>query len=125
MKDMADIQFIDQANLNQELFEFLTSQGYKEQRIEFILEEQKINSSTPHGKTKNDYFTDELYSLVKQKEKLLFKILNHLKNKDQMIQVTKTFLPPQSEYGSILTKAWNSGWITNRGELVKGNSKSS
>ncbi|NND51912.1 MAG: DegT/DnrJ/EryC1/StrS family aminotransferase [Flavobacteriaceae bacterium] len=36
-----------------------------------------------------------------------------------MINVTKTFLPPQSEYGSILTRAWNSGWITNRGELVK------
>lgn len=36
-----------------------------------------------------------------------------------MIHVTKTFLPPQSEYGAILTRAWDSGWITNRGELVK------
>jgi dTDP-4-amino-4,6-dideoxygalactose transaminase len=36
-----------------------------------------------------------------------------------MIYVTKTFLPPQSEYQEILARAWNAGWITNRGVLVK------
>lgn len=36
-----------------------------------------------------------------------------------MINVTKTFLPPQSEYGAILKRAWDKGWLTNRGELVK------
>jgi dTDP-4-amino-4,6-dideoxygalactose transaminase len=36
-----------------------------------------------------------------------------------MIQVTKTFLPPQEAYQAILKRAWESGWITNRGELVK------
>lgn len=36
-----------------------------------------------------------------------------------MVQVTKTFLPPQSEYQAILKKAWDAGWITNRGDLVK------
>jgi dTDP-4-amino-4,6-dideoxygalactose transaminase len=36
-----------------------------------------------------------------------------------MITVTKTFLPPQHEYGAILKKAWDAGWITNRGVLVK------
>jgi len=35
-----------------------------------------------------------------------------------MIQVTKTFLPPQNEYQAILKLAWESGWITNRGMLV-------
>ena len=35
-----------------------------------------------------------------------------------MIPVTKTFLPPQEEYHSILSRAWDSGWITNRGVLV-------
>ena len=33
--------------------------------------------------------------------------------------VTKTFLPPQSEYGAILKRAWDAGWITNRGVLVQ------
>lgn len=36
-----------------------------------------------------------------------------------MISVTKTFLPPQEEYNKILSRAWQNGWLTNRGELVK------
>ncbi|WP_179335365.1 DegT/DnrJ/EryC1/StrS family aminotransferase [Winogradskyella costae] len=36
-----------------------------------------------------------------------------------MINVTKTFLPPQAEYQAILKKAWDTGWMTNRGILVK------
>ncbi|RED48381.1 DegT/DnrJ/EryC1/StrS family aminotransferase [Seonamhaeicola aphaedonensis] len=36
-----------------------------------------------------------------------------------MINVTKTFLPPQEEYQLILKKVWEDGWITNRGALVK------
>ena len=36
-----------------------------------------------------------------------------------MINVTKTFLPPQDEYQAILKKAWDTGWLTNRGVLVK------
>jgi dTDP-4-amino-4,6-dideoxygalactose transaminase len=35
-----------------------------------------------------------------------------------MINVTKTFLPLQSEYQAILKRAWDTGWITNRGVLV-------
>jgi dTDP-4-amino-4,6-dideoxygalactose transaminase len=35
-----------------------------------------------------------------------------------MINVTKTFLPPQVEYNQILKRAWDKGWITNRGGLV-------
>lgn len=35
-----------------------------------------------------------------------------------MINVTKTFLPPQEEYQKILSRAWDANWITNRGELV-------
>lgn len=36
-----------------------------------------------------------------------------------MINVTKTFLPPQKEYQAILKKAWDTGWITNIGVLVQ------
>jgi dTDP-4-amino-4,6-dideoxygalactose transaminase len=36
-----------------------------------------------------------------------------------MINVTKTFLPAQSEYGAILKRAWDIGWLTNRGILVQ------
>jgi dTDP-4-amino-4,6-dideoxygalactose transaminase len=36
-----------------------------------------------------------------------------------MINVTKTFLPPQEEYNAILKRAWDKVWLTNRGDLVK------
>jgi len=36
-----------------------------------------------------------------------------------MINVTKTFLPPQAEYNAILKRAWDKVWLTNRGELVQ------
>lgn len=35
-----------------------------------------------------------------------------------MINVTQSFLPPIEEYSQILQRAWDSKWITNRGELV-------
>lgn len=35
-----------------------------------------------------------------------------------MIPVTKTFLPPIEEYTSYVQRAFNNGWLTNRGELV-------
>ncbi len=35
-----------------------------------------------------------------------------------MINVTKTYLPPQDRYLAILNRAWQKGWITNNGELV-------
>ena len=36
-----------------------------------------------------------------------------------MINVTKTYLPPFEEYVAILKRAWDTGWITNNGELVQ------
>ncbi len=36
-----------------------------------------------------------------------------------MINVTQTFLPPQNEFQTILSRAWSKGWMTNRGELVR------
>ncbi len=40
-----------------------------------------------------------------------------MKRKEKIL-VTKTFLPHQQEYGAILQRAWETGWITNRGTLV-------
>ncbi|MES1222413.1 MAG: aminotransferase class I/II-fold pyridoxal phosphate-dependent enzyme, partial [Bacteroidota bacterium] len=36
-----------------------------------------------------------------------------------MINVTKTWLPDFNEYTSILKRAWDKGWITNNGDLVR------
>jgi len=36
-----------------------------------------------------------------------------------MINVTKTFLPPLTEYQEFLQQIWRKGWLTNNGPLVK------
>lgn len=36
-----------------------------------------------------------------------------------MTNVAKTFLPPQDTYQHILKRAWETGWMTNRGVLVQ------
>lgn len=36
-----------------------------------------------------------------------------------MIPVTKTFLPPQSEYNELLNQIWERRWITNHGPMVQ------
>lgn len=35
-----------------------------------------------------------------------------------MIPVTKSFLPPIEQYTAEVLRAFNNGWLTNRGELV-------
>ena len=35
-----------------------------------------------------------------------------------MISVTKSFLPPIAEYTAQVQRAYNNGWLTNRGALV-------
>jgi dTDP-4-amino-4,6-dideoxygalactose transaminase len=35
-----------------------------------------------------------------------------------VINVTKTFLPPQEEYNNLVKRAWDNIWLTNRGELT-------
>ena len=77
--DMINITFLDQGKLNQELYDFLLSVGYKKNKIKFILEAQKINNSTPKGKTINDYFTKDLYDYISYHERFLLKIMEDLK----------------------------------------------
>ncbi|KAA3621333.1 MAG: hypothetical protein DWP94_10600 [Flavobacterium sp.] len=74
--DMYPVHFLDQANLNEELYNFLIKYKYPKNRVSFILEEGKHNTSTPTNKSMDDYFTDSLMQKVKDKEALLFSIFN-------------------------------------------------
>ena len=44
---------------------------------------------------------------------------SHSSTFNQMIPVTKSFLPPITEYMAQVQRAYNNEWLTNRGELVK------
>tara|TARA_B110001452_G_scaffold223833_1_gene197193 strand:- start:2178 stop:3305 length:1128 start_codon:yes stop_codon:yes gene_type:complete len=41
------------------------------------------------------------------------------KRANNMIPVTKSFIPPLSEYSKILSRAFDKEWLTNRGELAQ------
>ncbi|MFD0864087.1 sulfotransferase domain-containing protein [Sungkyunkwania multivorans] len=73
-EDMFDVTFLDQANLNDELHRFLLSNGYKQKEIEFILTEEKKNTTEKNGRTTRDYFADPLLELIKEKEAFLYKV---------------------------------------------------
>jgi dTDP-4-amino-4,6-dideoxygalactose transaminase len=42
-----------------------------------------------------------------------------MKNLDNVINVTRTYLPPFGEYEALLREAWDRRWVTNNGPLVK------
>jgi dTDP-4-amino-4,6-dideoxygalactose transaminase len=61
---------------------------------------------------------------TKNKEQRTTNYEQRTTNKEQrtpnknMIPVTKSFLPPIEEYTAQVQRAYNNGWLTNRGELV-------
>jgi hypothetical protein len=73
-KDMYNVHFLEQNNLNDDLYNFLSKKGYKEQKISFIKNLKRQNVSRPKNKNIKDYFNDDLISMVREKDKFLFKI---------------------------------------------------
>ncbi len=74
--DMFDVHFLNQSNLNDDLYNFLLSNGYKKNDLKDVKTAKKINNSTPEDKSISDYFDESLKNRVKEKEKLLFKIFD-------------------------------------------------
>ena len=76
-KDMFNVNFIQVDRLNAELYEFLLKLGYSKRKLKFILE---LNKIFPHegGRNKGQkwqkYFSPELKTIVRKKERLIFKI---------------------------------------------------
>ena len=76
LEDRYNVHFLDQGNLNNDLYDFLLQMGYEKNRIEYILDAPKINNSTPKDKGVDDYFTPDLKEIIFKKEALLFELNN-------------------------------------------------
>lgn len=74
LNNIANIVFLDQNNLSEELFEFLLKMGYNKKEIRFIVSAPKLNQSVK--KPYAAYFSDEEKNFVMQKEWLLFQYFN-------------------------------------------------
>jgi len=74
---MFNVKFLNMDNLNHDLFDFLVEQSYPPGRIEFIKEHKKIlpiEGGRSADKNWRTYYTPDLLSYVKEKERLIFKI---------------------------------------------------
>lgn len=73
--DMYPVRFIFTHKLNRQLYDFLLETGYPADKIEFILQKEKV---LPQGKGRinkpkwREYYTDELIELVRKKDNFLF-----------------------------------------------------
>ncbi len=63
------IRFLHTEHLNKELHDLLLELGYARERIDFILERGKVNSTE---RSRTEYFTPTLRALVLRKERLFF-----------------------------------------------------
>lgn len=74
--DMAQIVFLRQENLNEELFQFLLTMGYPEEDIQFIKEAGRVNVSERRSdqQSLDSFYTQDLVQTVLQRDRLLFEI---------------------------------------------------
>jgi hypothetical protein len=75
--ELADIHFLRTDNLNRELYDFLLAMGYESERLNFILQLGKIfpvGSNRREGSDWEAYYSPELKSLVRKKERWIFSV---------------------------------------------------
>jgi hypothetical protein len=72
--DMADIVFLHQENLNQELYEFLSGCGYPREDIEFLLEAERVNVTHRENTQRKleNFYAPELVETVIRRDRLIF-----------------------------------------------------
>jgi hypothetical protein len=77
-RDMTDVHFLTTSNLNEELYAFLTSVGYEEDDVQFVLDLEKIRPAQAvrdrKGRTVEDMFTPDLKAFVRRKDRLVFEM---------------------------------------------------
>ena len=75
-KDMCDVKFLRNENLNEELAAFLGENGFQESEVEFVRRHKKVNVTK--SKVSETLITKELVSFVNSHDWMLMKILSDL-----------------------------------------------
>ena len=72
LNHLYNVRFLHTENLNEELYNFLLEMGYRQKKVQFILQSPPEN--TTKGKKKNwkNYYTPELKKEIRTKERLIF-----------------------------------------------------
>lgn len=82
LEDMAQVAFLHQENLNEELHQFLLNVGYPQEDIHFIREAGRINvtSREENQRNRDQFYTPELVNDVLLKDRLIFEIFPEYKS---------------------------------------------
>lgn len=79
-QDMFPVRFLRMENLNRALYNFLVEVGYPEDRVQFILDSEKIMPGIQEGTIPRadgswqDYYTPELKAYVRQRDRFVFQM---------------------------------------------------
>jgi hypothetical protein len=90
--DMAQVTFLHQENLNEELYTFLLRMGYRDPDIRFIREAERINVTEKRDEASNlgEFYTPELCTKILARESLLFELSPEYKSIANQLQRTKS-----------------------------------
>jgi hypothetical protein len=79
VQDMADVIFLRQRKLNQDLYQFLLNKGYPEADIRFIREAERVNTTSGRSDRANwkGFYTPALIAEVLKKDRLIFKLFDY------------------------------------------------
>lgn len=77
-KDIGDITFLRQENLNEELSTFLYQQGFSKKEAEFAKNYGKVNVTKPTGTARKNLWTKEAVEYVTENERFLLKMLKNM-----------------------------------------------
>lgn len=73
--DMAEITFLRQENLNEDLADFLAGIGYSAEEVDHVRSRDRVNVTSKQAPDRNALWTPTALDYVRRKERMIFRIL--------------------------------------------------
>lgn len=74
-KDMADIHFLRQEQLNDDLASFLENVGYSQEEVQYVRERERVHVTQGQSLDRNKLWTPASIAYIRDKERTLFRLL--------------------------------------------------
>jgi hypothetical protein len=75
IEDMAEIIFLRQEELNENLADFLASIGYSNEEVNYVRSRERVNITKAQSPNRNALWTPTSIDYVRRKERLIFRLL--------------------------------------------------
>lgn len=74
-RDIADIHFLRQENLNEELTSFLSQYDYSSEEIEYVKRKEPCNVTKKRSPDRKELWTEMAIEYIQKKERMIFRLL--------------------------------------------------